>query len=70
MDGFVTDESLAATIDLLNRPRSLDELVVALVSTEAGFTSGEYQQQIRFFFFYDRQYVFLIFSRIATYMDH
>jgi hypothetical protein len=38
--GLFADHSLAATIDLLNRPRSLDELVVALVAPEPGLTAG------------------------------
>lgn len=38
--GLFDDHSLSATIDLLNRPRSLDELVVALVVPEPGLTAG------------------------------
>ncbi len=38
--GLFADHSLAATIDLLNRPRSLDELTVAIVAAEGGFTAA------------------------------
>ena len=38
--GLFDDHGLAATLDLLNRPRSLDELTVALVQALPGFTAG------------------------------
>ena len=38
--GLFADHSLAATLDLLNQPRSLDELTVALVQAVPGFTAG------------------------------
>ncbi len=38
--GLFEDHSLEATFDLLNRPRSLDVLTVALISPEPGFTAG------------------------------
>lgn len=38
--GLFEDHSLAATIELLNRPRSPDDLTVALIAAEPGFTAG------------------------------
>jgi len=38
--GLFEDHSLAATLDLLNRPRSRDELTVVLIAPELGFTAG------------------------------
>jgi len=38
--GLFTDHTLETTVELLNRPRNLDELVVALVTPERGFTAG------------------------------
>ncbi len=38
--GLFGDHGLAVTVDLLNRPRSLDELTVALVHAETGYTAG------------------------------
>ncbi|MDD5720788.1 MAG: hypothetical protein PHQ53_13980, partial [Candidatus Krumholzibacteria bacterium] len=38
--GLFEDHSLAATIELLNCPRSPDDLTVALIAAEPGFTAG------------------------------
>lgn len=38
--GLFEDHSLQAMLELLNRPRSLDELTVALIAADLGFTSG------------------------------
>lgn len=38
--GLFEDHSLEATLDLLNRPRSLAELTVALIGAEPGFTAA------------------------------
>ena len=38
--GLFEDHDLSATFDLLNTPRALDELTVALISTAPGVTSG------------------------------
>lgn len=42
-EGLFADHSLASTVELLNRPRSRDELVVALVAAERGFTTGGHE---------------------------